>query len=193
MPDIDGLFGGREVLHLDEGYEVLERPADRSDRTFGQELAPAPCYGHAVAPTLEDLLPTLHAIARDRTRATSLAELATQARRSPSHFQRTFTRLVGESPKRYDSRLRLEAGAMMLVCTDRSVLEIALEVGFESHEGFTRAFGRHFDASPRDFRTRHVDLSPAALDRHASIVRHVGPCIGLYRMSTTNLEPSDES
>lgn len=137
-----------------------------------------------MATTLEDLLPTLQRIAADRSRRTSLRELAEDAGRSPSHFQRRFAALVGESPKRYDTRLRLEAGAMLLICSDRPIVDIALEVGFESHEGFTRAFGDHFDATPRAFRQRHAALDPAALDRHASVVRHVGPCIGLYRMPT---------
>ncbi|MGH1341134.1 MAG: helix-turn-helix transcriptional regulator [Nannocystales bacterium] len=137
-----------------------------------------------MAVTLEGLLPMIHAIASDRGRPTSLAELAESAERSPTHFQRTFAKLVGESPKRYDTRLRLEAAAMLLECGDTTVLDIALGAGFESHEGFTRAFRSLMGVSPRDFRRIHAHLSPAALDRHASVVRHVGPCIGLYRMST---------
>lgn len=144
-----------------------------------------------MATTLEDLLPLLQSIAAERGRATPLAELAEQAQRSPTHFQRTFSKLVGESPKRYDTRLRLEAAAMMLVCSDSAVLDIALEVGFDSHEGFTRAFRAQFDATPREFRRSHAHLSPAALDRHASVVRHVGPCIGLYRMSSK--DPSEST
>jgi len=144
-----------------------------------------------VATTLEDLLPTIHTIASDRGRASSLTELAADAGRSPTHFQRTFAKLVGESPKRYDTRLRVEAAAMLLVCGDTAVLDIALEVGFESHEGFTRAFRSHMGASPREFRRNHAHLSPAALDRHASVVRHVGPCIGLYRMSTPDTSPDN--
>lgn len=144
-----------------------------------------------MATALEDSLPTLNAIASDRGRASSLTELAADAKRSPTHFQRTFAKLVGESPKRYDTRLRLEAGAMLLVCSDTAVLDIALEVGFESHEGFSRAFRSHMGASPREFRRNHADLSPAALDRHASVVRHVGPCIGLYRMSTPGSSEDD--
>lgn len=143
-----------------------------------------------MATTLEDLLPLLQSIASERSRATSLRELAEQAQRSPTHFQRTFAKLVGESPKRYDTRLRLEAAAMMLVCGDGAVLDVALEAGFDSHEGFTRAFKAHFDATPREFRRNHAHLSPAALDRHASVVRHVGPCIGLYRMSTKDTPES---
>lgn len=144
-----------------------------------------------MATTLEDLLPTLNAIASDRARPSPLAELAAEAQRSPTHFQRTFAKLVGESPKRYDTRLRLEAAAMLLVCGGAAVLDIALEVGFDSHEGFTRAFRSQFDTSPREFRRNHAHLSPAALDRHASVVRHVGPCIGLYRMPTPQASEDD--
>ena len=137
-----------------------------------------------MAKTLEDLLPLLQQMAERRQSPRSLSEWAQEAHASPTHFQRTFARLVGESPKKYGDRLRLEAAAMLLLCSEASVLDIALDVGFGSHEVFTRAFRQHFEMSPRAFRQANACLSPAAADRHAQVVRHVGPCIGLYRMST---------
>lgn len=135
-----------------------------------------------MATTLPDLLPLLSRIAEERDRAHSLTELAAAADRSPSYFQRAFRRLVGESPKRYDKRLRLEWAAVLLLTTNDSVLHIALRVGFGSHEGFTREFHTRYGLAPRAFRDRGVDADESSLARHAELVRHIGPCLGLFRV-----------
>jgi AraC family transcriptional regulator len=129
--------------------------------------------------TLEDLLPTLAELAANRDERRSLADLAADAGTSASTFQRAFSRLVGESPKQYTRRLQLESAALALIATDRSVLDIALDVGFDSHEGFTRVFASHFGIPPREFRQRHAHL--AADPTHAALIHHLGPCIGLFR------------
>lgn len=129
--------------------------------------------------TLADLLPTLALIAGDRETRHSLADLARGAGQSSSTFQRAFSRLVGESPKQYTRRLQLESAALALLTSTDSVLDVALAAGFESHEGFTRAFVSHFGSPPKDFRSQHQHL--AADRRTADLIRHAGPCIGLFR------------
>ena len=71
---------------------------------------------------------------------------------SPFHFHRIFRGLVGESVKEYIRRLRLERAAYRLRSTDQSILGIALDAGYESHESFTRAFRSMFGAAPSIFR-----------------------------------------
>ncbi len=136
--------------------------------------------------TLADLLPTLAMIAGDRETRHSLADLARGAGQSPSTFQRAFSRLVGESPKQYTRRLQLESAALALLTGTASVLDVALAAGFDSHEGFTRAFVSHFGAPPKDFRAQHQHL--AADHRNADLIRHTGPCIGLFRTSLVRQE-----
>jgi uncharacterized damage-inducible protein DinB len=41
-----------------------------------------------------------------------------------------------------------------LVTTRRSILDVAVEAGYASHEAFTRAFARHYRSTPRDWRRR---------------------------------------
>jgi AraC family transcriptional regulator len=61
---------------------------------------------------------------------------------SPFHFHRAFRKVVGETPKRYTQRLRLERAAARLASGSDPVLRIAADAGFASHEVFTRAFRR---------------------------------------------------
>lgn len=86
--------------------------------------------------------------------AIDLGRLAKNAALSPFHFHRIFRGMVGETPLELHRRLRLERAAYQLADGDRSVLRIALEAGYESHEAFTRAFRRRYADSPSAFRTR---------------------------------------
>jgi AraC family transcriptional regulator len=85
--------------------------------------------------------------------ALPLERLAALTDWSPHHFHRRFTTEVGETPKRYTLRLRLEGAAYQLRVRDATILDIAQSVGFERHETFSRAFRTHFGVSPRAFRT----------------------------------------
>ena len=66
----------------------------------------------------------------------SLEALSAKASLSPAHFQRTFQKLVGETPKNYVARLRLERAAFRLLIHDATLLDIALDCGFQNHETF---------------------------------------------------------
>ena len=81
-------------------------------------------------------------------------EIARVAGLSTAHFQRLFHALVGETVAGYARRRRLSRSVETLLETDRRVLDIALEAGFESQEAFTRAFAQHFGMPPGRFRAR---------------------------------------
>ncbi len=56
--------------------------------------------------------------------------------------------MVGETPKQYTLRLRLERAVARLITSGDAVLDIALALGLNSHEVFTRAFRRRFGCTP---------------------------------------------
>src|ERR1019366_3263326 len=61
-----------------------------------------------------------------------LEELAAVACFSPYHFHRVFRGTVGESVKEHVRRLRLERAARRLLSGDSTVLELALDAGYET-------------------------------------------------------------
>ena len=71
---------------------------------------------------------------------------------SKYHYQRIFREAVGESVMRYVIRRRMALAAAELAETDTSVLEIALRYGYDSHDGFTRAFRTVLGVTPTDYR-----------------------------------------
>ena len=85
----------------------------------------------------------------------TLEDLAEVAGFSPFHFHRVFRGMVGEPVAEHVRRLRLERAARRLRHTERTVLEIALEAAYETHESFTRAFADAFRMPPSEFRRNH--------------------------------------
>lgn len=97
----------------------------------------------------------------------TLEELASIAYFSPHHFHHLFSAHVGESVAAYTRRVRLERAAARLVHTEDPIPKIGRDAGFESVEGFGRAFKSSFDISPAAFRTTLADdwvARPEALD-----------------------------
>jgi AraC family transcriptional regulator len=84
--------------------------------------------------------------------ALSLADLADAACLSPYHFSRLFTGRYGFSPMAYVRARRLEGAAERLRAGHASLIDLALDCGFDSQEGFTRAFTRIFGVSPGRYR-----------------------------------------
>jgi AraC family transcriptional regulator len=135
-------------------------------------------------PSERDLLHLLRAIRRRLDANLSLDALATHAGWSPFHLHRAFRRMVGETPKQYTLRLRLEGAAARLLASDDSIVDVALAAGFTSHEVFTRAFRRYFGQTPAAYRsTALAGASPAVRARHLAITDTTGPCVGLFHLS----------
>ncbi|MCG8530213.1 MAG: AraC family transcriptional regulator [Desulfovibrionales bacterium] len=78
--------------------------------------------------------------------------LAAQSGYSTFHFHSLFTGIVGEGVKEYQRRLKLQRAAMQLLFSARPVIDVALDAGYESQEGFSRAFKKRFSHSPLQFR-----------------------------------------
>lgn len=77
----------------------------------------------------------------------SLTAMARGAFASPYHFSRQFNRGTGESPVALRRRVMLERAAWQLA-RGESVTEVALVAGYDSPEGFSRAYSRAFGHPP---------------------------------------------
>lgn len=146
------------------------------------------------------LFPLLAHIQTHLARDLSLAALSKKAGLSTSRFHEIFSQQVGETPRHYVERLRIERAAFRLLIQDASILQIALDAGYNNPETFSRAFRRRKRVAPRDYRgwaltqrgrradaesesvatasgrfvlsaTKIVHLRP----QHLAYIRHVGP------------------
>ena len=82
----------------------------------------------------------------------SLSDVARACHVSPSHLARLFRKETGESVVAHLQRLRINHARELLATTDRGLLEIAMESGFESIEHFHRLFRRITGVTPRTYR-----------------------------------------
>jgi len=83
-----------------------------------------------------------------------LAELLEIAHMSSSTLMRVFRKATGQTPIEYLVRLRIQKSAELLRNTDFSVTDIAMQVGFNDSNYFTRQFRSALGESPRSFRHR---------------------------------------
>ncbi len=130
--------------------------AHRKNRQDASDAAWQPGAMTASAVVPREITPLLIGVQSHPERDVSLETLAAEFGYSPSHFHRLFTQAVGETPKGHVARVRLERAAYQLSVTRETVLDIALSVGFQNHETFTRAFRRRFGRTPTAWRQSSV-------------------------------------
>lgn len=81
-----------------------------------------------------------------------LARAAGVAGLSSFHFLRLFAQVLGVTPHQYLVRTRLRHAARLLADHERSITDIAYDVGFGDLSNFVRTFRRAAGVSPRAFR-----------------------------------------
>ncbi|WP_042336901.1 AraC family transcriptional regulator [Paraburkholderia ferrariae] len=82
-----------------------------------------------------------------------MADLAAHCGFGMRRFHQLFVEAFGETPHRYLQRLRLDTALTLLADPRRSLIDVALEVGFGDQSAFTHAFTRRFGLAPGQWRT----------------------------------------
>jgi AraC-like DNA-binding protein/uncharacterized damage-inducible protein DinB len=86
---------------------------------------------------------------------------------SRAQLERVARAVAGESSGRFRRRILLERAAHLMLATDRTILDIALDSGFATHEAFTRAFKREHGVLPSVWRAEPTSFRiDAANDVH---------------------------
>ncbi len=79
-------------------------------------------------------------------------EIAARLHLSRFHLDRVVSAAAGEAPRALRRRVLLERSAFRLAASHRSVLDVAVEAGYGSHEAFARAFRRAYGRTPSAWR-----------------------------------------
>jgi AraC family transcriptional regulator len=82
----------------------------------------------------------------------TLEAIAERCRVTPSYLTRAFSTATGLSLMRYSRARRLSEAARILALGVPDILGLALDIGYGSHEAFTRAFREHFGVTPETVR-----------------------------------------
>jgi len=96
--------------------------------------------------------------------AWTLESLARAAGTSRSVLAEKFTHYVGQSPIQYLAKWRMAIASNLLRRSASSLMQIALEVGYETDAAFSRAFKREFGMPPASWRRVQGAEAPPELN-----------------------------
>ena len=87
----------------------------------------------------------------------SLEIISKEVNSSPFHFHRLFKIIVGETLQNFINRYRIEKAASILIHQkEKSITDVAINVGFDSLSSFSKSFKNFYGISPKKFKTESV-------------------------------------
>lgn len=84
--------------------------------------------------------------------AWNMDALAALAAMSRANFMRVFQQKIGMAPGKFLTQLRLQEAALLLNKTQKNILSVALEVGYQSEAHFSKAFKALYGITPSQYR-----------------------------------------
>jgi len=100
----------------------------------------------------------------------SIEDVANHAGFSTDYFNRIFLAHTGFNVMEYVRFSRMKKAAHLLRCTDKDILNIALDCGYEAHESFARTFKKQYGVSPTEYRKQTEKTEPLYGDFHNDTV-----------------------
>ena len=97
----------------------------------------------------------------------SMDELADLCHISPTHFRRLFSSQIGVSPLHFLHELRITQSCRLLRATNKTIAEIATQVGYSSLCCFNQHFRRIMGCTPSEWRKTDGKTKP-------SLIAHTG-------------------
>ena len=111
---------------------------------------------HSAKPETNDLLAYIFAHYTESD--LSVQKLCGKFYISESQLRRNVQKVTGLTPNEYITSLRLNRAKRELICTKKSIKQIAYECGFSSAYYFSRCFHLHEKISPKEYRQNNLML-----------------------------------
>lgn len=136
-------------LYLDSLTNVLAVNILRNHATTKPVV---PVYEGGLPPRqLQRVLDYIDAHLDQNIKLETLAQLLDM---SQFHFSRLFKQSIGSSPYQYFIQQRVERAKQLLKQTDQSIVDIALDCGFNSHSHLSKQFRQFTGMTPKAYRAR---------------------------------------
>lgn len=152
-----------EVIHQETGYELAVNAGVYNIiaymlRHYQQKLLP-PSKHDGLTSNLEQLRPALTYLEQNYYNNIQLNTLANLANMSAQHFCRVFKKLTGKRPMEYIIALRINKAAVLLLENRFDINEVAVTVGFNDANYFSRVFKKYKMMTPSEFRQRQIAIA----------------------------------
>lgn len=89
----------------------------------------------------------------------TVAELSDHVNQNKDYFSRIFLEHTGSRPLTYIHEKRIERAQYLIVTTNKTLLEIALETGFNTLPHFSKVFKNQLQITPAAYRKQSVQLT----------------------------------
>lgn len=130
-----------------ELFYYIRRDSARNRQLPAQYAETAePCIGQAIHYMKENYGSPMH-----------LRDIAAHVGYSPNYFHHVFTAVMGITPQKYLTDIRIRRAKEALIRTQSSIADIAADCGFSSKSYFDLQFRRIVLLSPHQYRSLHAD------------------------------------
>ncbi|MBP7737525.1 MAG: helix-turn-helix transcriptional regulator [Spirochaetes bacterium] len=149
------MIGSVTDPELDEIREILSRCAGVLWRSPAHDEPSGPGMEDKTVLTessVEKIEKAMAYIRENFTSEISRDGLASHLDISPNYFGRLFAEYTGKKMNDFIIDLRVEEAMKLLRSTDRQVIDIAFEVGFNNLRTFNRAFSKSLSMTPQEYR-----------------------------------------
>jgi AraC-like DNA-binding protein len=139
-------LGSESIVHglLDVVFVLLMRTIVQ------RQSLEKPCWGQSIQdPQVQKAVQALHT---DCARAWTLESLASVAGLSRTSLAERFRKTMGNTPLNYLRTVRMQQAMAALSESERSLEQIAQEVGYQDAFSFSKVFKKTVGVAPRDFR-----------------------------------------
>ena len=144
---------------------------------------------------------SLELIEKRITEKLTVENIANSVYFSKDHYQRLFRDVVGESVMEYVTRRKMTLAGRALLETDTAIIDIAMDYGYDSREGFSRSFKAYMGLSPADYRKNNLTAFSQRKERKCfnmsyskkvdEIIKEINDFIGLTKELANELQKID--
>ncbi len=119
----------------------------------------------------------------------TIENIAINAGFCTDYFNRIFLNHTGFNVMEYVRFTRLSYAATELRRTDKTILDIGLKYGYDSHDGFTRAFKKQYGKTPSEYREemKNIPLTFADYNMNTTAGNRVAHALSEFRQIPSDI------
>ena len=150
----------REITHRKAGYELtLRAHASLVYSKILRELSvseePEPIQSEAKAANLDIIRHALEYVEEHYSEPITMQQLAKESNVNYYYFSRLFQQYTNQGFRDYLMKFRINKAVRMLLQTNESVTNIAIDCGFEAISYFIKKFQEEMGVTPKNFRKQY--------------------------------------